>query len=253
MVKKTNNKQIKKSKLNKKSISIFVVILIVILGLVFTTIILPHKKEEDFYRKYNLANEDYKKVLFATGQNDSKSIELMRNYENSFLELKSNMKTPISDFKNDADLKKSISFIENQMYLAREQINSDNLHQAHLELEEVRKEWLDVFERNNVGVLGMYMTQFHDIMELAAEHDFKNTNYIELEKVCIDLNQSWSTVETTKVDLTGDKLVDFNSKVKLERENIENFCNGVLAKNDNLDDLSSKLKKDFISVYLKYG
>lgn len=174
----------------------------------------------------------------------------MLNYKKSFSNLKSSMDKPISDFSSDSKLSESLVFIENQITLADANIAAGKLHQAHLDLEEVRKEWLVAFERNNVGILAVYMTQFHDIMELAAEYDYENIDYIELSKICNDLNESWSVVEDLKVGFSGSDLEDYNRKVQVERENIDVFCSAVSNKENNLEDLSSKLKKDFIIVYL---
>jgi len=86
-----------------------------------------------------------------------------------------------------------------------------------------------------------------------------------LNKICLLLNESFKKIEDIKVsdsDLKIDKdigylvdpRVDFEHMIFIERENIDNYCNAVKKSEfSKLKDLSSKLKKDFISLYLKYG
>jgi len=93
----------KKQKENKKNYknyvySIIAVILIIAL-IIGGNIFLEHKAKENFYSNYNKANEDYKVVLFATGQEKPESSQLLSKYEKSlskfYIEYKEN---PINNF-----------------------------------------------------------------------------------------------------------------------------------------------------------
>jgi uncharacterized protein YneF (UPF0154 family) len=241
----------KKIRKYKHEIKLIVTILVIILIVIGGVFFLKHKAKEKFFSDYNELNENYKKVLYATGKNDPQSTILMENFDESFKKFKQEyIHNPISDIKNIEAWQDSLQLISSKSKEAKDYIDNNNLSQAHLELEEIRNEWKRVFEREEISILGILMTDFHDKMEIAIELA-KDKDLQELLKICSKLDESWKAVEDAKVDFSGEELKDYNLNIQNERENIDNFCNNL--ESENLDELSSKLKKDFISVYLKYG
>jgi hypothetical protein len=161
--------------------------------------------------------------------------------------------TPISPYSEDDEWSTSMDKINNLVNEAGVLINAGELHEAHLKLEEVRGLWQEIFERNKVSMVGFYLTEFHDVMEKAVDGS-NDPNFEKLSKVCDELNEKWAKVESLKLDLSADKMQDYEEKKKAEKQNIDAFCEKVLANDDaELVSLAGKLKKGFISIYLAYG
>lgn len=239
--------------MNKKIVWIIAVIVIVILigaGIFFS----GRFKTEDFGRKFNLMNDAYKIVLFATGQNDTSSQQFMDNYTAALTDFSDAYYTnPISPYSNDLDWTKTLDSIKSIVDKASVLISDNKLHEAHLELEKVRQEWQVAFERNHVTMLGFYLTEFHDLMESAlSQADSKD--YDALKVTCEKMKVSWQSVKDTTVDFTGDALADYNAKVTKEDLTLQSFCSAVDLKDDaRLKTSASELKPGFIALYLKYG
>jgi len=234
----------------KKKFGIVAILIAVVLVVVLGNVFLKHKAHENFYSDYNDMNEFYKKVLYATGQEKEESYELMNNFEKSFDEFKFNYeKNPIDDIKDVKGFENSLNLMSDHINKARVNLDNGNLKDAHVDLEFIRNEWQRVFDSNQISMLGVLMTDFHDKMEIAIDSDGKSID--EMNNLCVELDKSWIKVENAKVDFSGDELNDFSLKVQEERANIDDFCSNL--ESDNLDELGSIMKKDFISVYLKYG
>lgn len=214
---------------------------------------MKHKAKEQFFSSYNELNENYKKVLYATGQNQSESVEFMISYENSLKNFKQEYQNnPISEIKDIEGWQNSLKTISQDSKTAKTFIDSGDFQFAHLELEKVREEFQKVFEREKISMLGVLMTDFHDKMEVAIELA-NEKKYSEISQLCTELNKSWKAVEDAKTDFSGEELFDYQNKVKLERETLDKFCNQANNNDEQISSVASELKKNFISVYLKYG
>jgi len=124
-----------------------------------------------FVEDFNAMNNNYKQTLFNTGQN--KRSESIANYDKlatSFLQFQSKYQVykPVvirSDIKFDTDLEK----ISQQIAAAKTGISTGDLPTLHKELEPIRTEFQDILKRNNFSMLGMALSDFHDVMEVAVE------------------------------------------------------------------------------------
>ncbi len=240
--------------MNKKKIIIIASVILSIFLIVGAIYILNHKKQEDFGRKFNNMNEAYKKVLFATGQNQTESAALMLDYNTAWSDFYTNYKTnAISPYSSDLKWQASLDSINNIVIFSTDLIDGDNLRDAHLELEKVRQIWQETFKRNDVTMLGFYLTEYHDLMEKAIEQaDTKDI--VALKDTCNSMKIAWDNVEQTPVNFKEADTLDYNNKIAANLENINKLCSAV----DNSDlegikDASSKLKGLFIPLYLKYG
>lgn len=241
--------------MNKKKLIYVSIITIIVIGLIIGgTFFFNHKKQETFYKEYNLMNENYKTVLFATGQDKNESNTLFEKYLSSWNIFYDHYKNnPIKPYNADQEWSTSLDKINTLIIQASELIGTNELHEAHLQLEEVRQEWQNIFKRNDVSMIGFYMTEFHDVMEKAVDGS-ENPNFYELNDICTELNEKWAQVESVNLELSGDKINDYNNKKETESNNLKKFCDAVSTKDDSkLVELSGKLKKDFISIYLIYG
>jgi len=223
-------------KVNKSKVIYSLILMVIFLvGIFGLNLFLEHKKKEDFYSKYNLANDDYKKVLMATGQEKNTSFDLLKKYEvsweNFYTKYKNN---PINDFSNDGNFSNELNYINSRIIAANEKINKGEIHNAHL-------------IKNNVSMLGTYLTDFHDKMEIAIDLNENNFNKNSLTGQCNILDISLNNIKNSNVDLGS----DYNDKLNVLSVNLDNLC-----KFDNYNsykDNGANLKKSFISLYLKYG
>lgn len=233
---------------NKKYLYSTIAIILLVVLIVSGNMFLEHKAKEDFYSSYNKANEDYKVVLFATGQEKPESSQLLSTYEKSWNEFYIKYKeSPISDFKTDNQWTEELDEINSHIINARTKVDENKLHEAHLELEHVREKFQEVFTKNHVTMLGTYLTDFHDKMEIAIALEEQGYNQNNLQKQCYTLTQSLNVVKETQVDLDQ----DYTSKLNTLNNDLLNFC-----KSNNYNqylDNGVTLKKSFISIYLKYG
>lgn len=239
--------------LNKKWIISISIVLIIVLsfGGLF---ILDRHKTEAFGRSFNAMNDAYKKVLFATGQNQTDSAKLLSDYQATWnLFFNSYKFRPIRPYNTDTEWAKSLNEIDNIVILANTLVSSNQLYLAHLELEKVRSIWQEIFTRNNVTQLGFYLTQYHDTMEIAISQA-DALDYVALNDTCNKIIPLWQDVTSTPVTLSQSDLIDYNSKLLANSKNIDVLCNAVrLHDETTLKESASKLKGLFIPLYLKYG
>ncbi|MFA6073631.1 MAG: hypothetical protein WC758_05950 [Candidatus Woesearchaeota archaeon] len=238
----------------KKILLISSITIILILIIISSIIIYNKKTSELFDQKYNKMNANYKEVLFSSGQEGNNTTELMNEYEESFLIFyKSYATKPIVPYSKDLKWKQSLDSMNSSIYEAKLLIESNKFIDAHYELENIRKEWQVVFQRNNVTMLGFYLTEYHDVMEIAID-EADAEKYDELEITCDKLLMLWQNVDSIKVQFSSDDLLDFEEKKKANSINLQELCSAT----KNLDiivikDKASNLKRLFVSLYLKYG
>ncbi len=237
----------KKTKMILYVISAVVLILLIIGG----TFIYNRHKYEAFGKSYNVMNTDYKNVLFASGQEKQETSMLMNQYQTSFNAFYNSYGVnPISPYNKDKEWKNSLDKIQVLITSADTLIKENKSKDAHLELEKVRQTWQETLKRNNVTMLGFYLTEFHDIMEKAIEESDKK-DFEKLDTICIDMNNAWTEVVNTQTEFSTN--ADYNSKITAETTTINTFCYAVKNRQDAVKTLSAELKSGFIPFYLKYG
>jgi hypothetical protein len=199
-------------------------------------------------------NTAYKEVLFATGQEQNKSLELMATYKVVWYDFHTKYhNSPIKPYSDDKNWENSLDIIQGHISSADDLINQNKLKDAHVKLEEIRKEWQNIFTRNNVTMLGFYLTEYHDLMEKAIEESDEK-DYVSLVETCEKLNSAWGNVLSTQVNLGESDLLEYNTKLVDNTNNLKKLCDAVANKDDNsLKEASGKLKGLFIPLYLKYG
>ena len=231
---------------------VYGILMIALIALVIGGIFVYNQKtKEAFGQSYNTMNVNYKNVLFASGQEKSETAALMIAYRTSFNMFYTTYgEDPISPYAKDAEWKHSLDNISVIITRADALIAQNNSKDAHLELEQVRKIWQETFKRNNVTMLGFYLTEFHDIMEKAIEESDKK-DFEKLDTICTDMNNAWTEVMNTQTESSANK--DYIDKINAETKNIDTFCDAVKNRQDTVKELSANLKSGFIPFYLKYG
>jgi hypothetical protein len=240
--------------MNKKNIIASAFVLIAIALVIGSIFILTHRKQEEFGRAFNGMNEAYKKVLFATGQNQTDSLSLMSDYQDAWDNFYSNYKSdPISPYSSDVMWSSSMDGINVVVISSNSLVTKNMLRDAHLELEKVRQNWQEIFLRNKVTMLGFYLTEYHDLMEKAIE-EANQDDFDALKTTCASMKAAWQNVKETNVDFKDADLADYNSKLNANSLNLEALCSTSEPTDiQRIKDAASKLKGLFVPLYLKFG
>ncbi len=234
-------------KRNKIILSLSLTILTIISIFTINFFIQQHNKE-NFYRDYNNLNEDYKKVLFSTGQEKNDSISLFEKYEINWNIFYNKYRTnQISDFKNDKTWTNKLDELNKITINTKEKLKLNEIHESHLELEKIRNKWQEIFLDNNVSLIGTYLTDFHDKIEIAIELNENEFTNLKLSNQCEILKKSLNEINNLNVKFES----DYTEKLEILNNSLNQFCQSKTY--DEYENNSSNLKKKFISLYLKYG
>jgi hypothetical protein len=190
-------------------------------------------------------NHFYKQTLFQTGKNDRE--KAIANYErlipiyNAFKDKYSQYQPPA--LRGDQKLVADWARVSEMFINVNSSVRSGDLHQAHLDLEQVRPVFQEIFKRNGFSLLAVTLVDFHDAMELVLDA----ANNHDASKV-IALYPQVSEKLTAVEEQANDP----------EIQAIRNSLDQVLltAKGANPDQLATQaeaLKGSFIKVYLKRG
>ena len=128
---------------------------------------------------------------------------------------------PISPYNNNLEWKNSLDKIAVVISNADILITQNENNKAHLDLEKVRQEWQRTFTRNNVTMLGFYLTEFHDIMEKAIDESGKK-DFVKLEVICNDMNNAWTEVVNIQTEFSSNQ--DYADKITAETNTLNKFC-----------------------------
>lgn len=220
-------------------------------GLVFITQLVAgsyasHFFSKKFYLKdFNAMNNYYKQALFFTGQeNRAKAVE---NYDQLLLtyadiEDKYLAYHPYA-LKGDDQFNDDLIRIEDILTGVADNVQSGDLHEAHLILEKVRPVFQDIFKRNNFSMLAVTLVDFHDNMELMLDAaTLKDANRVQ--SLYPQVNEKLQAIEVEAND----------AEIQAIRSNLDTLFNS--AESGAVDQLPAqgeKLKSSFVKVYLQRG
>jgi hypothetical protein len=219
---------------------LFLVMTIFLISLVGCSDISPYDRDFLSY------NDAYKKVLYATGQGNNNSGQLMDNLKvewEDFYEYKDNMN---KNFDSEETWKETFDSINGLIKSADVLIQEDNLSAAHEELEEVRAEWNHLLEENNVENRHYYMVKFHDIMEEAYEKAVADEKP-SIQEECDMMETVWKSLENENQFI--DNNTDYEMMWKKQYANINRIC--YVSEDREIE--AGMLKKGFVEIYMKYG
>lgn len=227
----------------KTTVAIAVALLIVVLAAgSYASSFLTRKL---FLEEFNAMNNYYKQTLFLTGKNERE--KAIANYE-SLLAAYRRFQEKYSAYhpyalKGDARLNPDLARVAGMLTSANDLVRSGDLHQAHLDLEQVRPVFQDLFRRNGFSMLAVALVDFHDAMELMLDAaNAKNPG--ALAALYPQVSEKWKAVETEAND----------AEIQAIRKNLDDLFG--LAKDARSDQLPAKgeeLKSSFVKVYLKRG
>jgi hypothetical protein len=219
--------------------------LTIIVALVIASYASVYVTKKQFFENYNAMNGNYKQALFQTGQqNRDEAIKYYSQLKTTYADFYGKYQTyrPYvlwNDSQFNADLGKINGIITDTELL----VQSGDLTEAHVSLEQVRPIFQEMFKRNNFSLLAMNLVDFHDVMEtLIAD---------SANKDAAALIQHYQEADRL---LTGVEADLNDSDVQAVRANLNALLK--LAQDGKVDDLAAQadaLKKSFIKVYLLRG
>lgn len=198
--------------------------------------------KKNFARDFTFMNNDYKQVLYETGQeNKQLSLENYAKLKKSFGFFHEKYSTQRPYFLGrDEKINEDLENIDKLIYSAGEIIQTGSLKNAHLELEKIRPITQNILKRNGFSMLNIALVDFHDAMEkmLDAANEKDGVAVIGAYD---EADEKLSAVE--KENNSAD--------IQVVRKKLQTLLE--TAKENNLLELPTKageLKSSFIKVYL---
>lgn len=220
-------------------------------GLVFVVLLVAasaasvYITRKQFLENFNAMNTHYKQALFQTGQqNREQSVKDYQQLVTTYADFSQRYSTyhPYTvwgDTQFNSDLSKVDAIIAD----ANTNVTSGDLAQAHIQLEQVRPIFQELFKRNGFSMLSMSLVDFHDTMEkLIDASEQKDTQ--EVVRLYAEADQYLKAVEAEVND----------EGIQAIRQNLDSLLK--LAQDGNGDDLAKQagnLKTSFVKVYLIRG
>ncbi len=198
-----------------------------------------------FMEDFNAMNNYYKQTLFLTGKNERE--KAVANYE-SLLSAYKKFQDKYSVYrphalKGDGQLTADLSRVAGMLAGVGALVRTGDLQQAHLDLEQVRPVFQDVFKRNGFSLLAVALVDFHDAMELML--DAANArDQGKLAALYPQVSEKLKVVEAEEND----------AEIQAIRKNLDALFDA--AKGAGTEQLPAKgeaLKSSFVKVYLKRG
>jgi len=198
-----------------------------------------------YLEDFNAMNNYYKQALFQTGQeNRDLAVE---NYDQLVVTY-AGFQDKYSTYhpyvlKGDNQFNADLVRVSQMIAAVDDEVHSGDLHQAHLDLEQVRPVFQDIFKRNGFSMLAVALVDFHDTMELVLDA----ANEKDAEEVVVlypQVDDKLKVVEAAAND----------AEIQLIRTNLDSLL--ALAQTgqvEQLPDQANTLKSSFVKVYLKRG
>ena len=235
---------------NKNAVNLsgkFVIALPVVMALVLVaaSFASAYITRKQFLENYNAMNSNYKQALFQTGlKNRDESIKYYNQLQITYAEFSSKYATyrPYalsSDTQFSADLATVNKIIGESAPL----VQTGDLAQAHVQLEQVRPIFQEMFKRNGFSLLAMNLVDFHDVMEKLIDDGAKKDAAATIEHYA-EADRLLKSVEAELND----------ADVQGIRQSLDALLKS--AQDGKVDDLSAQadaLKKSFLKVYLIRG
>lgn len=198
-----------------------------------------------FLADYNHMNGFYKQTLFLTGQ--AKRDEAIAQYEQLapafavFQDRYANYR-PYA-LKGDAQLDADLQAVANMIRNVAPLVRTGDLHQAHLDLEQVRPVFQGILKRNGVSLLSVALVDFHDAMETVLDAAAAQDS-AKILALYPGVSEKLQAVEAAEND----------AAIQAIRQNLEAVK--AAAQQGDTASLGAKadaLKASFVKVYLKRG
>jgi hypothetical protein len=230
-------------KLSGKGIIALPVVLILVL--VAASLASTYITRKQFLENYNAMNSNYKQALFQTGlKNRDESIKYYSQLQTTYVEFSSKYASyrPYA-LSGDTQFSADLATVSKIIAESAPLVQTGDLAQAHVQLEQVRPIFQEMFKRNGFSLLAMNLVDFHDVMEKLIDDGAKKDAAASLEHYA-EADRLLKSVEAELND----------ADVQGIRQSLDALLK--LAQDGKVDDLAAQadaLKKSFLKVYLIRG
>jgi len=216
-----------------------------ILTLIVASLASTYITRKQFLENYNAMNSNYKQALFQTGQkNREEAVKYYAQLQVTYAEFSKMYGTyrPYAlwnDKQFSADLTKVDSIIKD----AESLVKDGDLPKAHVQLEQVRPIFQEMFKRNGFSLLAMNLVDFHDVMEKLIDDSAKKDSAAVIEHY----TEADRLLKAVEADLN-------DADVQGIRQSLDTLLK--MAQDGKAGDLAAQadaLKKSFLKVYLIHG
>lgn len=234
-----------KSEVKLSGTSAIALPIVLILALVAASLASVYITRKQFLENYNAMNSNYKQALFQTGQkNREEAIKYYTQLQSTYADFSSMYATyrPYA-FWNDAQFSADLAGVDSIIKDAAPLVKDGDLTKAHVQLEQVRPIFQEMFKRNGFSLLAMNLVDFHDVMEKLIDDSAKKDSAAVIEHYA-EADRLLKAVETELND----------TDVQSIRQSLDTLLK--TAQDGKVDDLAvqaAALKSSFLKVYLIRG
>ena len=200
---------------------------------------------KQFLADYNHMNGFYKQTLFLTGQ--AKREAAIAQYD-QLVPAFSAFQTRYSHYqphalRGDAQLAADLQAVAQMVQQVEPLVREGDLHQAHLNLEQVRPVFQNILKRNGVSLLAVALVDFHDAMETVLDAAAAQDS-AKILALYPGVSEKLQAVEAAEND----------AAIQAIRQNLE-AVKAAAQQGDtgNLGAKADALKTSFVKVYLSRG
>ena len=155
-----------KSEVKLSGTSAIALPIVLILALVAASLASVYITRKQFLENYNAMNSNYKQALFQTGQkNREEAIKYYTQLQSTYADFSSMYATyrPYA-FWNDYQFSADLAGVDSIIKDAAPLVKDGDLTKAHVQLEQVRPIFQEMFKRNGFSLLAMNLVDFHVVM-----------------------------------------------------------------------------------------
>jgi len=234
-----------KSEVKLSGTSAIALPIVLILALVAASLASVYITRKQFLENYNAMNSNYKQALFQTGQkNREEAIKYYTQLQSTYADFSSMYATyrPYA-FWNDYQFSADLAGVDSIIKDAAPLVKDGDLTKAHVQLEQVRPIFQEMFKRNGFSLLAMNLVDFHDVMEKLIDDSAKKDSAAVIEHYA-EADRLLKAVETELND----------TDVQSIRQSLDILLK--TAQDGKVDDLAvqaAALKSSFLKVYLIRG
>ena len=234
-----------KSEVKLSGTSAIALPIVLILALVAASLASVYITRKQFLENYNAMNSNYKQALFQTGQkNREEAIKYYAQLQSTYADFSSMYATyrPYA-FWNDDQFSADLAGVDSIIKDAAPLVKDGDLTKAHVQLEQVRPIFQEMFKRNGFSLLAMNLVDFHDVMEKLIDDSAKKDSAAVIEHYA-EADRLLKAVETELND----------TDVQSIRQSLDILLK--TAQDGKVDDLAAQaaaLKSSFLKVYLIRG
>jgi len=213
-----------------------------------------------FSSLYNAFNDSYKQALYATQQGDEERAgsELGATRMTWQMLLTQYYRNPPESYRRDARWQGDLATITGYIEIAKMELGAKKVPEAHEALEQVRRIWMAVRQRNGVRWFSDELTRFEDVLEpvvLFVTGGVSDSTIRNLAGKVDGMASAWQQVAAFGYrPASAERQKLLQDMIAAETQAISNLRKAVAGRDyPSLRPLVMEVRKAFAAVYLTFG